>query len=163
MVFEKLNEQLLLLSDLIEKLTPEQYQEKISILGEASIGQHSRHIVELLQCLVNGYAAGMVNYVDRSRDLALENDKTLALDSIHSLMKAANLGDKVLLLQPHGNMDNCTVGSTYTREIVYHTEHTLHHLALIKVALRAMDLDLTASSFGMAYSTLLYKSGKCAQ
>jgi len=51
-----------------------------------------------------------------------------------------------------------TVTTTYFREIVYNTEHAIHHLALIKVALIEMNLDVVADDFGMAYSTMKFKS-----
>ena len=53
------------------------------------------------------------------------------------------------------------VFTTYFREIIYNTEHTIHHLALIKVALIEMQLiDLVDDSFGMAYATIKYKKEK---
>ena len=50
------------------------------------------------------------------------------------------------------------VRTTYFREIVYNTEHAIHHLALIRVALREMKLDIVGDEFGMAYSTIKYFS-----
>ena len=52
------------------------------------------------------------------------------------------------------------VTTTFYREIVYNAEHTLHHLALIKVALREMELDIVGDDFGMAYSTLKFAATK---
>ena len=49
------------------------------------------------------------------------------------------------------------VFTTYYREIVYNTEHTVHHLALIKVALIEMKLNIVDKKFGMAGSTIKYK------
>jgi len=46
----------------------------------------------------------------------------------------------------------------YFREVVYNTEHTIHHLALIKVAIIDMKLDIVDNDFGMAYSTIKYQA-----
>ena len=51
-----------------------------------------------------------------------------------------------------------TVPTTYFREVVYNTEHAIHHLALIKVALIEMKVDLVSDNFGMAYSTIKHKN-----
>jgi hypothetical protein len=42
--------------------------------------------------------------------------------------------------------------------MVYNTEHAIHHLALIKVALIEMQLQVIDENFGMAYSTIKYKA-----
>jgi len=53
--------------------------------------------------------------------------------------------------------DNNQISTTYYREIVYNEEHIIHHLALLKVALIEMNLDLVEQSFGIAHSTLLHR------
>ena len=55
MVFIQLEQQLQLLINLLSNLDDEQYTRRISHLSNASIGGHSRHIIELLQCAINGY------------------------------------------------------------------------------------------------------------
>jgi EAL domain-containing protein (putative c-di-GMP-specific phosphodiesterase class I) len=50
------------------------------------------------------------------------------------------------------------VSTTFFREIIYNAEHAIHHLALIRVALRVMKLDIVGDDFGMAYSTIKYLS-----
>ena len=55
-------------------------------------------------------------------------------------------------------MNSEEITTTYFREVLYNTEHVIHHLALIKVALIDMDLDLADKNFGMAYSTIKYKN-----
>ena len=50
------------LADLIQKLTPGEFTSGCEELGNATIGQHSRHIIELFQCLTDQYASGTINY-----------------------------------------------------------------------------------------------------
>jgi hypothetical protein len=65
MIFRQLEQQLRATINLIRALTDAQYLQKIVHLGNASIGQHTRHNIELLQCATNGYSNGFVDYVNR--------------------------------------------------------------------------------------------------
>jgi hypothetical protein len=160
MIFKQLIQQLNYLSALVAKLDDRQYTLKIEHLGKASIGGHTRHIIELLQCVLNGYVSGEVDYINRVRDLSIEKDRNLAINTIVEIKNSLNKQDRYLSLATEdidGGISSKIV-TTYFREVVYNTEHTIHHLALIKVALLEMKLDLVCENFGMAYSTLKFKA-----
>lgn len=159
MVFIQLEQQLQLLINLLSNLDDEQYTRRISHLSNASIGGHSRHIIELLQCAINGYNKGEIDYINRSRDLIIEENKSVALSLINQLQRNCKMPDKIITMvvdQVDGSKMS-TVTTSYFREVVYNTEHIIHHLALIKVALIEIKLDIVAADFGMAYSTIKYK------
>jgi hypothetical protein len=161
MIFIQLSEQLQSLKKLLLSLDNNQYNERIAHLGNASIGGHTRHIIELLQCAVTGYHSGQIDYANRSRNLQLETDRTFAQSVLQELNNSVQLPDKQLTLsveQIDGGIQHPNVNTTYFREIVYNTEHTIHHLALIKVAIIEMKLDIVDNNFGMAYSTIKYKA-----
>lgn len=159
MIFTQLAQQLISLSNLLSKINEEQFTYKSNHLENATIGAHTRHIIELVQCAINGYYTGSVDYVNRKRNLDLESNKGLAKEELEHIAFAIRLPDKILKIavdQIEGQ-PAIDVQSTYYREIVYNTEHTIHHLALIKVALIELKLDVVDDSFGMAYSTIKYK------
>lgn len=160
MIFQQLSQQLASLNNLIEALDDHQFTKKVEHLGNASIGGHTRHIIELLQCAIDGHHTGTVDYINRTRNLDIETNKEFALSVLASLKLYYQLPDKKLNLTIDGADDAMipTVTTTYFREIVYNIEHTIHHLALIKVALIELKLHLVDASFGMAYSTIKYKS-----
>ena len=160
MIFIQMTEQLKSLSNLLLLLNDRQYNQKIVFLGNASIGGHTRHIVELLKCVTDGYNMGRVDYVNRVRNLSLETDKILAAQELTIMINNVTQPDKHMKLVTEceeGGLINI-VRTTYFREIVYNTEHAIHHLALIRVALREMKLDIVGDEFGMAYSTIKYFS-----
>ena len=64
----------------------------------ATIGQHVRHIVELFQCLENGYEKGIVNYELRKRDKNIETDKQLAIQLLHEISNRLIREDKPIEL-----------------------------------------------------------------
>ena len=82
------------------------------------------------------------------------------MSALGELEQQFRLPDKKMFLKTEWSNDesNFKVSTTYFREIVYNTEHTIHHLALIKVALLEMNLQLVDENFGMAYSTLKFKA-----
>ena len=161
MIFIQLSQQLQSLGNLLVLLNEKQYTQKIEHLGNASIGGHTRHILELLQCAVDGYYAGEVDYLNRTRNLLLETDVVLAYSTLQQLINNVRNNDtqlKMVVENTDADDDACPeVFTTYYREIVYNTEHTVHHLALIKVALIEMKLNIVDKNFGMANSTLKYK------
>ncbi len=164
MIFIQLSQQLNSLSNLLLSLRDEHYTHKIEHLGNASIGGHTRHIIELLQCAIAGYHSGEVDYINRTRNLEIENDRMLAISMIDKILQEVNMPEKELSLfvEQMDDLKAFTVNTTFFREIVYNTEHAIHHLALIKVALIEMKLDMVEPDFGVAYSTILYKASTSA-
>ncbi len=158
MIFIQMAEQLKSLSSLLLLLNDRQYNQKILFLGNTSIGGHTRHVIELLKCVTDGYHLDRVDYLDRVRDLSLETDKMWAAQELTLMLNRLTQPYKQMKLVTESDEDGSMnlVITTYFREIVHNTEHVIHHLALIRVALREMELDIVAHNFGMAYSTIKY-------
>lgn len=147
------------LIDFINMVTYEDYIRKSPLLSGASIGQHCRHSIELYQCLINGYAEGKINYEKRKRDILIETDKEVAINSLLAIEKSLPLTDKAMLLECEGELFQ----SSFQRELLYCNEHTIHHKALIRVGVNEIGGYLLPESFGVAPSTLRYRKFQCAQ
>ena len=153
------------LSHSLEKLTPEQYTQPSQVLYNATIGQHVRHIIELFLCLNKGYETGIVNYEKRKRDYRLETDKVFAAEILDTVYAALMKNDKKLLLE--AGYDEHTeevlmIESNYYREVVYNLEHTVHHMALIRVGINEVSSVQLPDGYGVASSTIKYRKA-CAQ
>jgi hypothetical protein len=138
------------------------YTRPIRSLSQSTIGQHTRHIIELYQCLLNAYDSAVVNYDDRKRDKQLETDVTTAIREINRVNKELEQPDKSLQIRHSLAGIHSAISSTYYREIYYNLEHCIHHQALIKVALIELEMDTVPAAFGVAPSTLQYRQ-QCAQ
>ena len=160
MIFKQLSEQLQSLKNLLCHLSNEHYNTNIAHLTNSSIGAHTRHIIELLRCAIDGYSSGEIDYINRKRNLTLESDRFFAISTIIQLEKDLIQIDKPLLMvtEKQENVFETIVTTTYFREVVYNTEHTIHHLALIKVGLIELKMEIVNPDFGMAYSTIKYKA-----
>lgn len=153
------------LSNSLKELTPEQYTQASQVLDNASIGQHVRHVVELFLCLNNGYETGIVNYEKRKRDYRLETDKVFASEILDTVYATLLKHDKKLLLE--AGYDEHTeevliIESNYYREVVYNLEHTVHHMALIRVGINEVSSIQLPDGYGVASSTIKYRKA-CAQ
>lgn len=153
------------LHETLDKLSPEQYTQPSKSLFNATIGQHVRHIVELFQCLENGYETGSVNYEQRKRDKQIETNKQLAIQLLHDISNRLIRADKAIRLEmSYDDLSNDTivVNSNYYREVVYNLEHTVHHMALIRVGVTEVSEIILPESFGVASSTIKHRE-TCAQ
>lgn len=153
------------LSDSLDRLTSEQYQQPIPILFNASIGQHVRHILELFICLQNGYDTGVVNYEKRKRDLIIESDKEFASQVLKGIYGNLDRENKSLLLEnSYDELDNepVVIETNYYREVAYNLEHTVHHMALIRVGINEIASVQLPDGYGVAASTMKHKKA-CAQ
>jgi len=149
----------------LEKLTAEQFNQPSQRLGSATIGQHVRHIIEMFQCLEKGYETGVVNYEKRQRDKRIETDRELALGLLKDIQNGLAKEDKPLILEGIYNDDATTpmhFDTNYYREIVYNLEHTIHHMALIRVGLAELGSMELPEGYGVASSTIKHKR-ECAQ
>ena len=153
------------LSETLHALSADQYVQPSSTLSNATIGQHTRHIIEMFICLEDGYVTGIVNYEKRKRDIAIESDKAFACGLLVKICNGLNKPDKAMVLEASYNEDSDELlhfNTNYYREIAYNLEHTIHHMALIKVGILLLaDIELP-DGFGVATSTMKYRK-ECAQ
>lgn len=156
---------LLQLSETLSTLSNEQFCQKSSLLNGSSIGGHTRHIIELFQCLINGYETKVINYELRKRDLIIETNKMVACEMLSQIIGSLGLDNKQITLQGffgEGEIENFTIDTNYYRELIYNLEHTIHHMALIRVAINEISNITLPENFGVAFSTTQYRKA-CAQ
>ena len=153
------------LSGSLEQLSAEQYTQPCYHLGHSTIGQHVRHIIEMFQCLEIGYATGTVNYEKRQRDRKIETEKEFALGLLRDIHGGLLKDNKALVLEGIYNEDASEpmhFDTNYYREIVYNLEHTIHHMALIRVGLKELTSIELPENYGVASATVKHKKS-CAQ
>ena len=149
---------LLLLLNTIQDLTIDEYVKKIPSLGIASIGEHTRHIIELFQQLYLGYSSGLINYDNRKRDIQIQNDINFASDCITTVIAQLDKPNKNLKIVSVYNNQEYLIDSNYLRELMYNLEHCIHHQAIIKIGLLCLGKTAINETFGVAKSTILYRN-----
>jgi len=157
-IYKTLNE----LSALVSQLSDDDYCCPCHDLSNATIGEHTRHIIEMFQCLENQYTNGVVNYDNRKRDYLIQTNTAFAKDCIDTILNQVDKPNKNLQLQQIVDGEELLIDSNYQRELLYNLEHCIHHQALIKVAILQSNTVGVDADFGVARSTIEYRK-QCAQ
>jgi len=151
-------------------IDPVAYQSPLDILSGSTIGQHTRHIIEFYNCLLAQSLSStdpVINYATRKRDHRIESEPDHALtnvDTIVETLKDLNTEQRCLLNCEEHGQDDLMVHSTIGRELIYNIEHTIHHLAIVKIALKStMPQIVLPEHFGVAPSTIRHRQEACAQ
>lgn len=133
-----------------------------STFAHASVGGHVRHCLDHARALVDGRAAGVIDYDHRARGTRIESDPGAALDELDRLISGIVGLSEVEAEEPVGvaimptrDGDTTVLGSTLARELAFVLSHTIHHNATIRGMAVAMGKGVPAS-FGYAPSTLAY-------
>jgi hypothetical protein len=149
----------------LERLSDVQYTAPVDVLSKATIGQHVRHVVEFFLELDKGYLAGTINYDGRKRDLQIETNRQAAIRKLAWISQSLSRPDKGLLLIADLSADGAepaVVATNYYRELIYNLEHTVHHMALLRIGIGAVSDVVLPERFGVAISTIQYRQA-CAQ
>jgi uncharacterized damage-inducible protein DinB len=151
--------QLLSLQSILNQLKEEDYKRLLPILKNSSVGKHVRHIVEFYECLLFNNIDNTINYDDRKRNMLLEENVKYTVDYITEIIDTLEKieSNKRVLLTSNYQNQSVTMESSLYREITYNIEHTVHHLAIISIAITAhFDYIQLAENFGYADSTIQY-------
>jgi len=150
---------------LLLSLEEETYSQRLHLLFSNRIGAQMRHILEFYECFLDGLPAGHIDYDARRRDERAETSRAAALEKMESLI--GRLGpttmhgaDRLLWVRmedaPAEPGDSALLTSSVNRELQALMSHTVHHYALIAIALRAQG-HVVRADFGVAPSTLRYQ------
>lgn len=113
------------------------------------IGAHMRHVIEFYECFLEGVAAGSIDYDARRRNPAIEKSRAAALRAIGDIeRKLSAVSGEVVRVRS----EELVLASSVARELQVLLDHTIHHYALIAVALHAIGVS-GDPEFGVARST----------
>ena len=142
---------------------------RLDLLFGATIGEHTRHFIEFFQCLITQIESEdrVVDYAKRVRDHGLQSrpaDAARAIDMIcDDLTRLEENTTCKLLCNEHFDSNGpVSVDSNLEREMLYNIEHTIHHLAIIKIGLATVTPQIELPPhFGVAPSTIKSPESIC--
>jgi uncharacterized damage-inducible protein DinB len=152
------------LAGVVAQLSDEEYARPLPVLSGNTIGRHVRHVLEFYELLVESTRTQRLDYDRRQRDPRLEMDTEEVLRRIALLNQAVQQLDLPRSLSLTANLSEGGTGclaipTTVARELLYNTEHAIHHMALIQVALRNTFPGIVLPPhFGVAASTVRHQS-----
>ncbi len=151
------------LKDIILQLRPGHYSEPVKVLNNSTLGQHIRHTIEFFLCLMDARNQREINYDLRKHDEFIQTDEKLAVSIIDSVDKFLSEAMSDFEIQHVANYEvtggeNVSMTSSFYRELSYNIEHTIHHMALIKVAInQQFEYVKLPEHFGVASSTVRHQ------
>ena len=148
---------LIQLVNTINLLNLNEYSYKIALLSNATIGEHTRHIIELFQQLLSGYESGNINYDNRKRDIRLEQNIDFTIKTIGNIITELHKENKKLKIITLSSNKQSIIKSNFERELLHNIEHCIHHQAIIKIGLLYLKKTDTHKHFTVAKSTINYR------
>lgn len=154
---------------LLGSLNEEQYARPLPIYNGSTLGQHFRHIFDFYQCLINDVSEGKIDYARRERDPRIEQDPAYAkaafirvaeiIDGFEELSSLEVLAD----FSSDSSHGRPLVKSTVGRELMFAHDHTVHHIAIIKIGFQQAFPEIPiALEVGVAPSTIKYRAGQAS-
>jgi uncharacterized glyoxalase superfamily protein PhnB len=148
------------ITDILRQLSPSEYAQELSLLNGSSIGKHIRHIIEFYEALFTAQKTKKLCYDHRERKMILEDNLSYTLHFLEEMKEQCILLAQNVPLVMEAQYDKYTyeVNTSLHREIIYNIEHTVHHLAIIRIALMACFPDVRIpENFGYAASTIQFQ------
>lgn len=138
------------------------YTRKISE-QTSSIGMHLRHVVEFYQGFLRTVSDGSnaLCYDNRQRNLLFETSKESAIQELEVIKQAigsmaVNDDPMTLSVIIAPSKPPVSITTTLRRELYHLLDHSIHHMALIKLIAEKQNVTL-AEGFGLAKSTEAYQ------
>lgn len=157
---------LLSINDLIASISVKQYAQSCNVIFDGTVGQHFRHIIEFYQSILETNGTEIC-YDDRKRNLELEMKPTFAITVISRVISQIEHITMDCDMQLKGNFSETDdlasqkISTSLERELAYALDHSVHHLALCKIALKHMGIAVQ-KDLGVAPSTIRKRNLVCA-
>ena len=155
------------IKQLLQLISTQAYSKPLVVFNEATLGQHFRHIFDFYDCLLRGIPEGLVDYASRQRNEEMEKDPLFAEMAFQGLGNACRHLEENQLLKVRADFSSFleagrpVVESSVGRELMFAYDHAVHHLALIKIALKETLPDVSVGEeLGVAPSTLKHRNGQ---
>ena len=148
----------------IEKMGNSLYSNAKPPFLQNGVGSHFRHCIDFYTCFLASVETGKINYVLRKRNSLVEIDCSFAVLEIEAIIEKlrrlspSDFEKQALVIAEESSGPLDTSGwsrSSLARELEYLLSHTIHHYALIALALRLQGFE-PGEEFGVAPSTLAY-------
>jgi len=144
---------------LLERIDDEQFRTGVPDMKLSGPGPHFRHVVDFYRRLFEGLGqegdSNAVDYDRRDRDPSIEAERAVCKAVMQELVARLETIERVDRPLDVRCDQLPSARSTLGRELQGLVSHTVHHYALIAIAVRVQGVD-PGPEFGVAPSTLAY-------
>lgn len=153
--------------EVLVSLDAETYSRPLDLFSGSSIGQHIRHILNFYQTLLESAGESVVDYTRRDRDPRIETDPLFAGEILAGIESGFQELEESRILRVRADFfaddreDRPLVESSVGRELMYVFDHAVHHLAIVKIGLKAVAPGIGVSEdIGVAPSTIKFQKSR---
>ncbi|WP_027001120.1 hypothetical protein [Hugenholtzia roseola] len=147
------------LQTFLTQISPQDYSRPLPLLQAQPIGRQVRHCLEFYICFLESISKpnALLSYDKRKRDLRLETILEEAQAQVLFLQKQLQKQQiplVELILESDAPQGKMRLVSSTERELLYLLEHTVHHLAILRLSAQCYFPYIEfAGDFGVAYAT----------
>lgn len=147
------------IKETLSQLSPEEYGRGLDIFEGTSIGKHFRHIFDFYHCIEKSLGTGRLDYCQRERHPLIETDPAFAAEAFQHCFEALSKADDTKKLTVKADfsteeIERPVVESSVGREMMYAFDHAVHHLAIVKIGIKACFPEISIDkNLGVAPST----------
>ncbi|MEN8765854.1 MAG: DinB family protein [Wenyingzhuangia sp.] len=124
----------------------------------SSIGGHTRHVLDMFNCIFSGFPSGIVDLRKRVRDVDVELYPVVASEYFDRMieqllkLKASDLNTEIDLVDDLGS-GSCMVKTTLGAVLAQAQSHTTHHYSTIGYLLCNLGVHIKDHTFGLNPTT----------
>lgn len=142
----------------MQQITDEIYSNTSVAPYYASIGNHIRHVLDVFDCIIEGFEQNEINLVQRKRNSLAENFTAQGIDYIEKILeklKAINSNgfSKSIVVKDDLGLGVISANYTLGAAIMQAHSHAIHHFASIGYILNELGVDLPNDDFGFNPTT----------
>jgi uncharacterized damage-inducible protein DinB len=150
---------------LLEELDDQQYVQPLDCFHGANLGQHFRHILDFYTCLLAGSDTGFLDYTCRERSPLVESHTVFAMgrfQEVHTQLTSLSVDQPVSVQADFSSNPSDLrpqVSSSVGRELMFAYDHSIHHLAIVKMGIQLNFPDVSIpDAVGVAPSTIKHQN-----
>jgi hypothetical protein len=163
-LFNPIRNDIIRIYKLVTSLDQTHYVQPVAAMLGSTIGEHVAQILEFYSCILQTSNENLIIYAHREQNPEVETNPDAAILLIHGLLKNLNaivVDKKVLVQKNYSEHDGEEVylSSSLFRELAHALDHSVHHQAIVTIALTAKTRQSEElSGFTAAHEILRLKT-----
>lgn len=158
MMIEAIEKNLLRGIKLLQCITNEAYSDKSVAPYYSSIGGHTRHILDVFDCVFDGIPSNHINLISRKRNELVENDTNFGITYFQETIKQLKQINpknyhEIIKVTDDLGLGPVTVEYTLIGILIQAHSHAIHHFASVGYVIAQLGIQLPDEDFGFNPTT----------
>ncbi|UMB61653.1 DinB family protein [Lutibacter sp. A80] len=148
---------------LLQNISDEDYRNASIAPYYSSIGTHTRHILDVFDCIFEGLPVDEINLVNRKRNNLAENFTENGIDYFNTILKKLKQldqseFDRIVKVKDDLGLGIVTANYTLGSILIQAHSHAIHHFASLGYVIFQLGIELPDEDFGFNPTTPKSKS-----